>query len=550
MLAPRMTTAAALILLVFSGGVHAQSERSAVSFLPDDLDLAVELVRPGDVWTAFRSHPLLAAGAALDPRFDFSENADLRRLERAWDLLRPFAKGPIAVGFRNRSTPRLALVLGDPEGLGAEAFLRRFARAIEKEDAPTPEGDPEDGILQLEGVGQAVAREGRILFATHPPLLRRMLRQDLDGSFAAREDWVELATEPVELRALAPDLPPLLAKADGGDPPKDLFGVLLLAPFAADLERARSARLQGRFRSGQQGLRLELVGEDPAPEDWTHSGRATSLLPSGPETLGRLQLDRDLAEFWRRRFELVPAAGRQGLAEFTQGINTFFAGIAFDEVLAGLRPGTEVIIERNAFETDVEPDLKLPAFALAFRHEMDEPMKDRFRAAFQTAIGIINADGGQKGRQPMLQATARVGEVEILAARFLPDPREGCRELRYNATPAMAFAGDRLILSSSRVLLERILRRPSAAGPTAAEDAAGGDGGYVLAEPSLELLRANRTPLQDSLRLERGLEEDEAGAALDAALAATSKLRGFSFSREREGRIARWNLSFRLDPRR
>jgi hypothetical protein len=554
-LRPRAIVALIFFLMVASAfapglcgqATSAASDRAAsvpegpVSRLPDDLDLVIEVDRPKALWKALRRHPLIEGLGALDPKASPATNSELRDLYDLVEAFGPFLEEPGAFALRVKTTPRFVLVLGDRKGRGLMGLREILKQRLP--DLVLGEIDADQDRFAIEGLGHVAAVPGSLLFSTHPILLRRMIRLEGPDSMAAHPEWraLEAKAQGAPLKILAPNrrlFEKLSGDADGR--PDNFLAVLVFQSFLDDLSRARSARAWGDI-ADVTGLQIQMKAARPVAKGWRHPAGKAALVPAGEETILRLRLDRDLAGFWAARLEDVPEAGRQELAEFTQAMNVFFAGISFDEALAQVSPGLELLVENNEFLHDENPEIVLPAFALVLRHQMDANMRDRFRVAFQTAIGIINADAGQKGRQPMLQFSRRVGEVEALGARFLPDPRDGRTAIQYNFTPAIAFVRDRLIISSSMSLTEGLLARFEAA---EAREGRPQRGDLLhLDGPALQgVLAANRLFFTDQAVLEEGLDEDEAEARTKALLELAGRLRGLELRRLAVDAGATWEI--------
>ena len=305
---------------------------------------------------------------------------------------------------------------------------------------------------------------------------------------------------------------------DQGEPvgdPDDMFGVLLLQNVIEELRSVERAQATLGLTKKGLDLRLGLKGTKAEPS-WGSATRSwTPLIEPRGEDYAYLHLDRDIAEFWAAQDDWVNDATRDGLAEFAQTTNIFFAGTGIDPVFAKLGRGFDVIVGRNPSQRD----LQIPAFAIVFPEEMEEDFEERFLVGFQTTIGIVNADAGSKGRQPMLMEQRMVGNVAIHRARFLDDPVKGRNDLPYNFSPSMAFVRGRLVIASEDRLLERIIRAPE---PDAEERQ--GDALVVNLAAGARALADNRAALVDQRLLDRGESEDDAAAAVDAMIRSLREL--------------------------
>ena len=78
----------------------------------------------------------------------------------------------------------------------------------------------------------------------------------------------------------------------------------------------------------------------------------------------------------------------------------------------------------------------------------------QFRRVFQSFIGFINVLGAMNG-QPQLDLTMdSTDKMKLIAATYVPEPedKDSHAKINFNFSPSLVFAGDRMVLASSRKL--------------------------------------------------------------------------------------------------
>jgi hypothetical protein len=178
-------------------------------------------------------------------------------------------------------------------------------------------------------------------------------------------------------------------------------------------------------------------------------------------TVLQLGAYRDLAEFWAFAPELFDENIAAKFAEADSGLTTLFAGRDFgDEILGSVEPGIQIVVARQELPQEglPAPDIKLPAFAAVFRLKEKANVQRNLKVSFQSLMGFLNVVGAMNGQPPLEQSNEKNGDVEIVAGAYLPPPsEEEARGLiNYNFSPTAVFAGDRLVVSSTRSLAEKL----------------------------------------------------------------------------------------------
>jgi hypothetical protein len=152
-----------------------------------------------------------------------------------------------------------------------------------------------------------------------------------------------------------------------------------------------------------------------------------------------------------------------------------------------------------------------------------------FKITFQSAVGFLNVVGGMNGVDPLEQNAEKVGDALVVSTQYLP-PRKtddkGEAAIHYNASPTLAFVGNRFILASSRPLaleLIELVQHERALGESPVDERVNTqyriDGQAVHAA-----LADNRGPLIDQNMLDKGHERAAAEKEIDGLLAVLSNV--------------------------
>jgi hypothetical protein len=261
------------------------------------------------------------------------------------------------------------------------------------------------------------------------------------------------------------------------------------------------------------------------------TGAAPPLLkPAG--TLLALSAYRDFASLWRHAPDLFDEGINAKFAEAESGLTTFFAGRNFrDDILAKIEPGLQLVVTRQEFPQEgITPAIKLPAVAAVFRMRQPAETTRILKVTFQSAVGFINIAGGMNGVDPLDVNSEKVGEALVVAGTYLPPKEEKSRgeaELHYNASPTVAFVGDRFILSSARPLALELVKQ---AGASASGDTGINTRVELDAVVGQAALAENRGPLIAQNMLEKGHDRSAAEREIDRLLKALQSLSASSLA--------------------
>lgn len=180
-----------------------------------------------------------------------------------------------------------------------------------------------------------------------------------------------------------------------------------------------------------------------------------------PERLLAISTYRDLSQMWLRAPDLMSDKANEELAKADTGLTTFFSGRDFGEdILGSLQPGIQLLVQRQSFDPELpQPAIKLPSFAMQFRMRTPEVTTKEFRRVFQNVIGFINVVGAMQGQPQLDLGFEQSDSATLITATYIP-PRDeqdvAAAAINYNFSPTIAFAGDRMVISSTSQLAQTI----------------------------------------------------------------------------------------------
>lgn len=306
-------------------------------------------------------------------------------------------------------------------------------------------------------------------------------------------------------------------------------GALLAHGIGTALEHASTVELDMTHgpRSVHARLRATPLHMD-ASSAWFFPHRAPAVTPTLPsDTIASLTLTRDYPRFYALRNELLDAELDGNIVEFDSIMGILFGGRSFgDEVLPAFGDDAMLVVGPQDYsDLGAPPQVQFPGFTLVLPRSEDgkELLKARdLLTAFQTTLGVVNADRGQKGLESLLQNTERVDGIDVVSARFMLDEDEvGTPDVRFNAEPALAVTATHVYVSSARSHLLALLaaQRPT---PTAAHGATAASGAAVAPHSRVQIefpalvavLQANEESLVANRMVEHAEDAQTARAAV------------------------------------
>ncbi len=118
-----------------------------------------------------------------------------------------------------------------------------------------------------------------------------------------------------------------------------------------------------------------------------------------------------------------------------------------------------VVAEQRYDEKTGTPAMKLPGFAVIM--QLRDPAKFELvmKEAWQKAIGLVNFTRGQKALPGLIIDSATHNGTTYTTSFFsvADEENKDAVDIRFNFQPALAIAGDRLIMSSSDPLVRDLI---------------------------------------------------------------------------------------------
>jgi len=551
----------ALFFSVLCGSTLAAAEKTAADLLPASVVAYLEVADAGKVVDLVRSHPLTAEVIKAPEYQKAIESNDYRRfaavlarleeqLGRKWpEAIAGLTGGGLAVAFDLPTRGTVALAQASDESLAAktQSVLVEMAESIAKEQGQggALKKDEHRGT-QVYTIGEAsLANVGEwLILSNKKPLVLAVLdAYHGEGETLAADSQFQTLhrTRPSATAWLYGDLRVLrltgvLRNALGkksDNPPAEVIagGVLGALPdapyFTATLDAAATRlKLTASLPCDPKAVaksREFYLGAD--------AGGVAPPLLKPPGTLLAVSTYRDFASLWRHAPDLFDETINARFAEAESGLKTIFAGRDFrDDILGNVEPGVQVVVTRQEFPQEgITPAIKLPAGALVVRIKNPAQTARIFKVTFQSVVGFLNVAGAQNGIDPLDLNSEKVGDALVVSSVYLPPADAKTHSeagLHFNASPTVAFVGDRFILASAKPLAMELVRHVQHAPP------AGGTKANTLVQLDGRIgagsLAENRGPLIAQNMLEKGHDRAAAETEIDRVLAATRHFEGAS----------------------
>jgi hypothetical protein len=235
-----------------------------------------------------------------------------------------------------------------------------------------------------------------------------------------------------------------------------------------------------------------------------------------PDRIFAVSSYRDLSQMWLLAPDLMTDKANEDLAKADTNLTTFFSGRDFGEdILGSLKPEIQLVVGKQDFaDQSPQPSIKLPAFAIQFRMRTPEETTREFRRVFQNVIGFINVVGAMQGQPQLDLGFEQSGGSTRITATYVPPPEDQdsvSAPINFNFSPTLAFAGDRMVISSSSKLA-RTLTKSSA--DSESNGQMPNTRSVLSADGLVELLRLNKAQLVAQNMLEKGHGPEQADAEI------------------------------------
>ena len=269
-----------------------------------------------------------------------------------------------------------------------------------------------------------------------------------------------LAISPAALQAWR------LAGAGRDKPAKEPnpLAVLLLAGLGENFRGDEWLGLGIEAGDNALSFRLTAAGTNSAPTMAfaRPAGGNDGVLPlmKVPRQLASLSLYRDLGGFYAAKDDLFPER-TSGLILFENMMGIYFSGRDLtDEVMAELDPHIRLVVAEQEHDPEKGiPETRVPAFALVFRMRQPEEFSPIVEEAWQKVVGMVNFTRGQKAQRGLIIDRFDHSDVRFTCAAFSAAGEKDKTRLdtRFNFSPAIAYFGKHLILSSEERLTRDLI---------------------------------------------------------------------------------------------
>lgn len=245
-----------------------------------------------------------------------------------------------------------------------------------------------------------------------------------------------------------------------------------------------------------------------------------------PEALLTLQSYRDISGMWVRAGDLFDEKTNDELAKADSNLSTLFGGKDFGEdILGSFGPEMHLVVTPQKFaEGSPQPAIKLPAFAFVFRLKDPAKMQPELRRTYQSLIGFLNIVGAMNGQPQLEQDIEKTADTQVLTATYLTDSKDTNptgQKIHHNFSPSVAFAGERMVISSTKELARQLVAAQPEK-PAAADAASNGTVANTVVGLSFDALKTvlveNREQLIAQNMLQEGHTRAEAETAIDLLL--------------------------------
>lgn len=330
---------------------------------------------------------------------------------------------------------------------------------------------------------------------------------------------------------------------------------VLLGGVIANLRH--TAFLTAALTVNNSGAHLQL--SSPHQRDWEppreyfFGDQQLAVAPSLLEVENRLfamSAHRDLSQMWLRSDDLLTDQANEGIAQADSQLTTFFSGRDFGgEILAAIDGGVQIVGQSQDFSDMLpRPAIKLPAFAIQFRMKKPEETAPEFRRLFQSFIGFLNVVGAMDGQPQFDLDMESIGAAKLFTATYIaaPDKRESIdAPINYNFSPAIAFAGDKVIFSST-VPLARELATLMVSDST---ETANRNTDFLFDASTLnQILKDNQSQLVANNMIEKGHDKQAADTEINLLLELVGMFQDFKADLDVKAEKVVLNLRLNVAP--
>jgi hypothetical protein len=311
---------------------------------------------------------------------------------------------------------------------------------------------------------------------------------------------------------------------------KDFGAELLLGGILELLQNAPSVAVHLRLEPDAISTDISF----PTEMQWFEDSREHYVGPRGEGkslpliavdgSIASLSTYRNLSEMWLRAGDLFDQQVNDQLAQADNTLTTLFSGRDFgSDILGAIEPEIRMVAAPQTWESDqVQPSVKLPAFAMIGKLKDPRTMQKEMKRIFQSFIGFLNVVGAMEG-QPQLDLMSETSEISSLYwGEYVVDADrkyENGLPIQFNFSPALAFVGDHIILSSTTKLAKQLILHPDRIVSDQTSSNSSLHTEFVISAESVQqALEANRDSLIAQNMLEKGHSRVEAVKEIDTLM--------------------------------
>ena len=565
-------------LIIAPSAISAQSNFH--DLLPESTAAVLQIQEPGEILQQFLTHPVINSvydAGLYDELIDDAQRAQIETLQNIiqditglpWeDAIKQASSGGVHLAFDPSSEGVLLVLRGDEVVLDKvfDAVLSWLQPLAALSGNPLKKGEYREGIIgyQIQEIRFA-KKAGTLVVTNSRDLGRFVLDQLIDPTthptFASNKNYqaATVNSKPQQHTAWLWADAKLLQQNNGLEQLEQAMRQnMLLELLAGGLvnQLAKSPYITAAIDFDHQHLKLDLTTAHDAewiPESRQYyfgadaNGSAPSLLlPT--DTIASISMFRDFSPWWLLAPDLYDDDVNEGIAQADTTLSQFFSGKDFGlDILGALEPGAQLVVTDNQFADDApQPDIIFPAFAIVGTLENSETMQAELRRIFIKFVGFLNVISAMEGNPQLDIELVDSKKDRIITTSFIPPLAGQPISVQYNFSPTILFKDDKLILSSTRLLAEK-LRDGNQEAESAKRNSNRGNWTTnthltLLAGPLASILRKNREILITNNMLENSSDREEAETqidllismvqltnALDITIKSTSKQLALSF---------------------
>jgi len=311
---------------------------------------------------------------------------------------------------------------------------------------------------------------------------------------------------------------------------KDFGAELLLGGVLALLQNAPSAAWELRLEPNALSTQLSI----PTEMEWFAESREHYVGPQGrgraqprielQGALASLSTYRNLSAMWLRAGDLFDQQVNDQLAQADNTLTTLFSGRDFgSDILGAIEPELRMVaVPQTWVEGQLQPSLKLPAFAMVAQLKQPEVMRKELKRIFQSFVGFLNIVGAMEGQPQLDLMSDNLENGPMYWAEYVVDADrkyENGLPIQHNFTPSIAFVGNHVVLASSSNLARQLVSESDQIDTDAPKEPQGTNTSLVVdASAVQQTLLANRENLIAQNMVEKGHSRSQAVKEIDQLL--------------------------------